>query len=94
MEEKYRKALANRLPAPRILVLKKILFSAKAQLFSTFRNQTNQLIEQFNKLSEKQLDTFLLPHPLFAKVTHREMVPYTTLHQYHHLALLKKKIGK
>lgn len=94
MEVKYQKDLAKSIPSPRILVPKKILFSAKAQLISKFQHRTNRLIERITKLTETQLDAFLLPYPLFGKVTLGEMIAYTALHQYHHLALLKKKLGK
>jgi DinB superfamily len=47
-------------------------------------DQTELLIKQSKKFSEKQLDTMILPHPLLGKVTLREMFHFTAYHVVHH----------
>ena len=37
-----------------------------------------------DSFSEKQLDTFILPHPLLGKLTLREMLYFTIYHAEHH----------
>ncbi|MEM8906548.1 MAG: DinB family protein [Bacteroidota bacterium] len=43
--------------------------------------------------TEKQLDQYLLPHPLLGKLTIREMMFFTIYHNGHHLAAMRALLG-
>jgi hypothetical protein len=43
------------------------------------------------KLSNKELDTILLPHPLMGKMTLREILMWNTHHLQHHINVLHSK---
>ena len=54
-------------------------------------NKMNKLIASF---SEKDLDNYILPHPLLGKLTIREMLFFTIYHVQHHEVLTLKNLGK
>ena len=39
---------------------------------------------------KKQLDTYILPHPVIGKLSIREMLYFTHLHTVHHCEIIKK----
>ncbi|NNM18648.1 MAG: DinB family protein [Croceitalea sp.] len=43
-----------------------------------------KLNRKANRLSEKDLDTYILPHPVMGKLTLREMLYFTAYHVQHH----------
>ncbi|MBK8052008.1 MAG: DinB family protein [Saprospiraceae bacterium] len=61
----------------------------------TYLNQLQEINEKLNKatlkLSDKQLDTLLLPHPLMGKMTLREILMWNAYHTMHHISVLKEK---
>lgn len=58
-------------------------------------NKLSSLNDKLNKttlkLSDKQMDTLLLPHPLMGKMTLREMLMWNAYHTHHHINVLKEK---
>lgn len=44
----------------------------------------HKLCKRLLKFSEKELDTYILPHPLMGKLTLREMLYFTAYHVQHH----------
>ena len=52
------------------------------------------LLKCLDKYSETTLDENTMGHPLFGKVTVREMFMSIFMHIYHHNAILLKKLGK
>ena len=69
-----------------------IIFDKKQTLIRKYEEQKQKLIAKVEKQSEKDLDTYILPHPLLGKVTLREMLYFTIHHNEHHLELLKNRI--
>ena len=69
-----------------------IIFDKKQTLIRKYKEQKQKLIAKVEKQSEKDLDTYILPHPLLGKVTLREMLYFTIHHNEHHLELLKNRI--
>lgn len=67
-------------------------FEKKEALIRKYEEQKQKLITKVEKQSEKDLDTYILPHPLLGKVTLREMLFFTIHHNEHHLELLKNRI--
>jgi len=66
-------------------------FEKKDELIKKYNNQKQKLIEKIEKQIEKDLDVYILPHPLLGKVTLREMLYFTIHHNEHHLELLKNR---
>lgn len=55
------------------------------QLFS----QKEKLIKALKNWEEKELDLYVMPHPLLGKLTIREMLYFTAYHATHHLDSIK-----
>jgi hypothetical protein len=68
-----------------------IFFEQRARLLKKYEEQKQKLIAKIEKQSEKDLDVYILPHPLLGKVTLREMLYFTIHHNEHHLELLKRR---
>ncbi|HEV8271262.1 MAG TPA: DinB family protein [Chitinophagaceae bacterium] len=68
-----------------------ISFKKKDELVKKYVDQKQELIVKIEKQSEKDLDVYILPHPLLGKVTLREMLYFTIHHNDHHLELLKNR---
>ena len=49
------------------------------------------LTQAMDRWSEAQLDSHRLPHPLLGKLTVREMMLFTLLHNQHHVAIAEKR---
>ena len=57
-----------------------------------FNLQKTRMIKRIESWSrEKQLDHFLLPHPLLGKITLREMLFFSAYHIQHHTKLLEDR---
>jgi hypothetical protein len=52
--------------------------------------QSNKLVKNILKWDEKDMSSYLLPHPLLGKLTVKEMLYFTLFHTRHHLELMKK----
>jgi hypothetical protein len=68
-----------------------ISFEKKDELIKKYNEQKQKLIIKIEKQPEKDLDAYILPHPLLGKVTLREMLYFTIHHNEHHLELLKNR---
>jgi hypothetical protein len=68
-----------------------ISFEKKDELVKRYDEQKRKLIAKIEKQSEKDLDIYILPHPLLGKVTLREMLYFTIHHNEHHLESLKNR---
>lgn len=56
------------------------------------KNEVNKLSSKLDKLSENDLDKYILPHPLLGKLTIREMLYFTIYHVGHHEELTKRNL--
>ena len=88
--ELYHKALENGGKASGQFIPKKIKFSIQKNLVKKHDDLVLKLLKQVASLSEKDLDTLLVPHPLLGKMTLREMMYFTIYHVHHHLKILKR----
>ena len=68
-----------------------ISFEKKDELIKKYAEHKQKLIAKIEKQNEKDLDLYILPHPLLGKVTLREMIYFTIHHNEHHLELLKSR---
>ncbi|MEM9547881.1 MAG: DinB family protein [Bacteroidota bacterium] len=49
------------------------------------------LLKKINRISEKSMDKYLIPHPLLGRMLIREMIMWNAIHVDHHLEILKEK---
>lgn len=92
--EKYKEKLAKGGQASGRFVPKEISLQEKHLLPKAIMHYTNALCSKVEKLSEGELDTYLLPHPLLGKLTFREMLYFTAYHVEHHHVILKRDLGE
>ncbi|UFH56888.1 DinB family protein [Spirosoma sp. KNUC1025] len=62
----------------------------KNAILERFTQEYQTLIKLIGTWSELDLDTYMVPHPAFGKLTVREMLHFTSAHTHHHLRLLPK----
>jgi len=63
----------------------------KASYISNLDKEKRRLIKKFQKWNDKDLDTYLLPHPLIGRMTIREIIMWAAYHTEHHYKILKDK---
>ena len=68
---------------------KAVSFSEKEKLFGKLRAYLNSIKKSLANYTESDFDLLILPHPLFGKITVREMLYFTTHHVFHHQELTK-----
>lgn len=68
-----------------------ITLNNKISYISKLDKEKMKLIKKFQKWTEYDLDTYLLPHPLMGRMTVREIVIWTAYHTEHHCEILKSK---
>jgi len=66
-----------------------IIPANKASYISKLEKEKMKLIKKFQKWTDHDLDTYLLPHPLMGRMTVREIVIWTAYHTEHHYNILK-----
>lgn len=88
--EKYHRKLSEGGKASGRFIPKDIPAHQKKHLLKKLNKLVNKLCQRTDRLNEKSLDTYLLPHPLLGKLTLREMLYFTAYHAEHHQKLVKK----
>ena len=63
---------------------KKVAEEFKEKLKEKLKNEVLNLCLSIEKISEEDLDYYLLPHPILGKLTLREMLYFTIYHVKHH----------
>ncbi|MEO0469348.1 MAG: DinB family protein [Bacteroidota bacterium] len=91
---RYREKLAQGGTAPKSYEPDPVTVSEKAELLDQLKAEGEAMVNSMNKWKEKDLDQYLLPHPLLGKLTIREMFMFTAYHTRHHLATLEASYGK
>jgi hypothetical protein len=69
--------------------LKKPTLQQRKHLLTKLQIQQKKLQYKTNKISENNLDTLLIPHPLMGKMTIREIIMWAAHHTEHHTEILK-----
>jgi hypothetical protein len=69
--------------------LKMPTLAERERLLTRFQIQQKKLQYKTKKISDKNLDTLVIPHPLMGKLTIREIIMWTAHHTEHHLETLK-----
>lgn len=70
--------------------LKKPTLQERDRLLTRLQIQQKKLQYKTVHISEKNLDTLVLPHPLMGKMTVREIIMWTAYHTEHHTKTLQK----
>lgn len=95
LEMKYAEKANNIvLQAPAYLVPGKIDLAEKEDWIRKHNASGAYLLKRLDRYSEADLDENTMGHPLFGKVTVREMFMSIFMHIDHHHAILLKKLGK
>jgi hypothetical protein len=63
----------------------------KASILNKLNVESKKLQKATKKISNKNLDTLILPHPLMGKMPIREIIMWTAYHVEHHTNTLKTK---
>lgn len=92
LKEKFRKALGKGFKAPRLYRPGKVRVEDRAALIKKHARIAEALCQRMARLSEREMESYLLPHPAMGKSTLREMVVFSVLHAEHHTRLLKAKL--
>ena len=88
---KYKSKLAAGGKASKQFIPLAVSFENKERLIKMYDAYKQKLVVRIEKLSEADLDEYILPHPLLGKLTLREMLYFTIHHNEHHLELLKSR---
>lgn len=84
------KLLENKKNGTIVKNIKKPLLKDKERLLTRLQIQQKKLQYKTRKISEKNLDTLVIPHPMMGTMTVREYIMWTAYHTEHHLDTLKK----
>ena len=88
---KYNKAMSDGLsPSPNPFGPDKNNNTDRNYILNDYKIQTKKLLKSLNSWNEKQLDTYILPHPVIGKLSIREMLYFTHLHTNIHFDTIKK----
>ena len=82
--ERYQAKLANGSKASGAFVPNKVDLKKGQKLKEKLKNEVLNLCLSIEKISEEDLDCYLLPHPILGKLTLREMLYFTIYHVKHH----------
>ncbi len=63
---------------------------SKEQLVKDWESISQKFITRLKKWSDKDLETYRVPHPLIGKMTMREMMYFTHFHTGYHLRIIKE----
>lgn len=86
----YRKATLEGFKSPKTFIPKPIPNSQKWNLIGRVKEQEQELNTLVSNCSESYLSKYQLPHPVFGKLTVREMLLFVAYHTEHHQLLLEK----
>lgn len=70
--------------------VKKPTVEQRERLLTRLQIQQKKLQYKTKKISEKNLDTLVVPHPVMGKLTIREVIMCTAHHTEHHFKILEK----
>ncbi|QQS28392.1 MAG: DinB family protein [Sphingobacteriales bacterium] len=91
--EIYTKALAEGGVSTSEYLPKRITKDDKEKLLQSYQKQLDLIKDNLATVTEKELDSILLPHPLLGKLTLREILFFTIYHTQHHLVSANQNTG-
>lgn len=90
LKNKYLTATNNGFKAPPKFEPREIFSVEKYKLITRVRTEEQKLIAQVSACEESFLSKYQLPHPVFGKLTIREMLLFVAFHTEHHRKTLLK----
>lgn len=81
---KYHLKLGQGRKAPARYVPKKVLDPSRTELLNKLAAVIEKLCNQLERFTERDLDFYILPHPVLGVLTLREMLYFTIYHVQHH----------
>jgi len=91
---KYRLKLEAGGKAVGRFIPKQVKVVDKPKLIQKLTRDVNSMCTKIGHYNERQLDDYILPHPLMGKLTVREMLYFTIYHVEHHQKLTLKNLGR
>lgn len=91
---KYKQRLEKGGRAIGRFIPKRIEPGKKTKLKDNLMNAVDSLCKKLNRYGEKELDYYILPHPLLGKLTIREMLYFTIYHAEHHQQQTLRNLGR
>jgi len=89
---KYLLKLESGGKATKRFVPKTVILEDRQSLKTKLQNEVKGLCSVLDRFTEKELDEYVLPHPLLGKLTLREMMYFTIYHVEHHSKLMKQNL--
>lgn len=71
---------------------KTVNIEKRQKLKVKLKNEVEMLCSILDRLTEEELDKYILPHPLLGKLTLREMLYFTIYHVRHHEELTRRNL--
>ena len=90
--KKYLLKLESGGKATKRFVPKAVNLEDRQSLKTKLQNEVKNLCSVLDRFTEKELDEYVLPHPLLGKLTLREMMYFTIYHVEHHSKLMKQNL--
>ena len=90
--KKYQLKLENGGRATGRFIPKTVSIEKGQRLKGNLKNEIEKLTDRLDKLTEDELDKYILPHPLLGKLTIREMLYFTIYHVKHHEESIKQNL--
>ena len=82
--QRYHEKLAEGGKASGRFIPPYVAYSQKESICNSIISVTESLCKKAEKYSDKELDNYILPHPLMGKLTLREMLYFSRYHTEHH----------
>lgn len=94
--KKYQKKLLENKERAKVFnqKLKNPKLNERERLLTRLQIQSKKLQYKTKKISDKNLDTLIIPHPLMGKMTVREIIMWTAHHTEHHTKTLTMTYGE
>ena len=90
--DRYHEKLAAGGKASGRFIPSSVAYLQKDKICSGIIAAVSSLCGNAEKVKEEDLDLYILPHPLFGKITLREMLYFTAYHVQHHQRSIKELI--
>lgn len=92
--KKYRKALDDKSDyvVPKEFAPDEMPIKYKKRNLDRLLKLVTKLNGRINRITEAELDTYILPHPLMGKLTLREMLYFTIYHVQHHEKQIRENL--
>ncbi|MBS1734309.1 MAG: DinB family protein [Bacteroidetes bacterium] len=91
--KKYLLKLENGGRATGRFIPKTVSLEKGKKLKVDLKNEVDKLVAELDKVTEHDLDKYILPHPLLGKLTMREMLYFTIYHVEHHQELTQRNLA-